>query len=296
MGVRIESIGIFENGNGDVSCSLELVRMAAQECIKKSHYEKNDIGVIINSSIYRDKYFAEPAFASFVQNDLQINHEYKSFFDKKTFCFDIINGALGFLSACQVASAMIVSGKAKTALIVSGDVVDLVINDQGSPPGFRLTGAAMLLDQVPDEERGFDKIFIKRFEDHMEAYRCCMIYSENQMSMLFRKDPAIEEIYLKLVPQAISEFFSQENLRLENFDLILPPQLSPGFVSEMAALIGGDGKRFIDVSREDGDLFNASLPMAMGYVFDNGLASPGQKALIVNIGSGLQVACAVYNF
>jgi len=296
MRVRVESIGLFENKDGLIKSSIELIRRAAQDCIQKSRYEKKDICVIINVSIYRDKFFAEPAFASFVQNDLQINHEYKNFFDTKTLSFDILNGALGFLNACQVAGAMIVSGKAKTALIVSGDVVDLVINDKGSAPGFRVTGTAMLLDQVPDEESGFDKIFIKRFDDYMGANISYMNYDNKRLSILFKKDPNLEIIYLKLISRAISEFFYQENISLDDLDLILPPQLSPGFVSKMADLIGGNRKKFIDVSREDGDLFNASLPMAMGYVFDNRLASPGQKALIVNAGSGLQVACAIYNF
>ncbi|MEA3471027.1 MAG: hypothetical protein U9R24_04865, partial [Thermodesulfobacteriota bacterium] len=75
MGVRIESIGLFENDNGAAKTSIELVKKAAEPCIEQSRYDREDIGVLISVSVYRDDYFCEPAFASLVQNDLMLNHD-----------------------------------------------------------------------------------------------------------------------------------------------------------------------------------------------------------------------------
>ncbi|MBW2598895.1 MAG: hypothetical protein JRC60_02100 [Deltaproteobacteria bacterium] len=296
MGIRIESIGLFENNNGAVKTSLELVRRAAEPCIAGSRYNKEDIGVLINTSVYRDDYFCEPAFASYVQNDLEINHDKEDSLGSKTLSFDVSNGAMGFLNACQLAGAMIASGKAKTGLVVSGDLVDYDIIKKGDSPGFYVSGAAMLLDEVPGAGSGFSSFYFRTFADMQKAYESYLILDNKRMAMMFKKNPALEKIYLDVISRGVSEFLTKEGVVLDGFDLIIPPQISPGFVTVMADHLGVEKEKMIDVTREDGDLFNASLPVAIDHIYKNDLASPGQKALIINVASGIQVGCAIYDF
>jgi len=119
VGITIDSIGLFENKNKSVKTSLELCRRAAEPCIKQSAYSKEDIGLVVSVSVYRDDYFCEPSFSSFVQNDLKINHDKTDSLGPKTLSLDVLNGAMGFLNACQLCSAMITAGKVKTGLGVS---------------------------------------------------------------------------------------------------------------------------------------------------------------------------------
>jgi 3-oxoacyl-[acyl-carrier-protein] synthase III len=154
----------------------------------------------------------------------------------------------------------------------------------------------MLLGEAPDTGTGFDSFYFKEFVDNHGAYESYIFFENKRLSMVFHKDPAIEKIYLDTISRGVSEFLAREGIGLDAFDLILPSQVSPEFVSAMADLLGVERERMIDVTRKDGDLFNASLPTAMGYVLENDLASPGQKALIINVGSGVQVGCAIYNF
>jgi len=296
MGVKIESIGIYENVDEVAGSSLELIRKAALDCIARSNCDKNEIDVLINVSLYRDNYFAEPAFATFVQNDLGINHDIKTCSAPRTFAFDLMNGAMGFLNACQLISTMIIANKAKTGLVVSGDMVDLPLNESGHPPGFCVTGAAILLGYAPNANNGFGPFFFKKFIDYIDVYDSYMFYENKKLSILFKKALAIEEVYLEAVSRGVSEFLTKEGCNIDDFHIVLPPQVSPGFVAEVADVLGGNSKNFIDVTRKDGDLFNASLPMSMGHVFKNGLASPGQRSLIISVGSGIQVGCAIYNF
>jgi 3-oxoacyl-[acyl-carrier-protein] synthase III len=296
MGIRVESVGLFENRDGAVKNALELVRRAAEPCISKSRYEREDIGVLVSVSVYRDDYFCEPSFANFVQRELKINHTAESCHGPKTLSFDLLNGAVGFLNGCELTGAMIRSGKAKAGLVVSGDVIDLEINKSGAPRGFCITGAAMLLGEDPDNGAGFDSFYFKTFPDRQDVYESYAYFEDKQWSMMFEKEPAIEKAYLDAISRGVSEFLARQGSGIDAFDLILPPQISPRFVSALQKLLGVDKRKIVDVSREDGDLFGASLPTAMAAALEKGIASPGQKALIISVGSGIQVGCAIYNF
>ena len=135
MGIKINSIGVYENNDGAVKTSLELCRRAAEPCIKNSPYQKEDIGLVVSVAVYRDHYFCEPSFSSYVQNDLKINHHKTDSSDPKTLSLDVLNGSMGFLNACQLTHAMLTSGKVKTGLVVSSECVDENVSDKGSPPG-----------------------------------------------------------------------------------------------------------------------------------------------------------------
>jgi len=85
-------------------------------------------------------------------------------------------------------------------------------------------------------------------------------------------------------------------LDLDDFDMIIPSQISSAFITKMAGILGVKREKMIDVTREGGNLFNASLPAAMDHIFKRNPPEPGQKALIINVASGIQVGCAVYEF
>ena len=135
MGITMDSIGLFENKNKSVKTSSNCCRRAAEPCIKQSTYSKEDIGLVVSVSVYRDNYCCEPSFSSFVQNDLKINHDKTDSLGPKTLSLDVLNGALGFLNACQLCSAMITAGKVKTGLVVSSDLVNGNVSEKGDPPG-----------------------------------------------------------------------------------------------------------------------------------------------------------------
>ncbi len=296
MGIRIESIGISENkGKNPGLGTRDMIKKAGEECLSKSRYSREDIGVVINVSVYKDHDFAEPALATFVQNDLEINAHKENTKGPKTLSFDVLNGAMGFLNACQLVGAMVDSGKARAGLVVSGDMVDYAIHERGSSPGFYLSGAAMLLDSVPDGV-GFKSFYFRKFVELQDKYESYIFYENKKLSMIFEKDPNLERIYLNSVIKGVTEFLATNASSIDSFDLIIPPQVSPGFVSSLTELLGVNPEKVVDVTKEEGDLFNASLPIAMARVLDNGMASPGQKALVINVASGVQVGIATYGF
>ena len=296
MSVKISSIGRFEDNSGSSTTSLELIRKAAMPCIENSAYKKEDIGVLINVSVYRDNYFCEPAFASFVQNDLGINHDKEDSSEPKTLSFDLLNGAMGFLNACQVVDAMADAGRVKAGLIVSGDVIDYEMNEKSDNSGFILSGAAMILGKNGRNDSGFGPFYFRTFAELQDTYESFISFKNKRLTMMFRKSPDIENIYLDAISRGLEEFLTREKLRMDDFDWIVPQQISPGFVDALGEFLGIESSRMVNVARRDSDLFNASLPSAIGHLTDNGLAKNGDNALIIGVGSGIQVGCTTYRF
>lgn len=296
MGVKIDSIGVFENNDGAVTTALELCRRAATPCIEQSTCKKEDIGLVVSVSVYRDQYFCEPSFSSYVQNDLAINQDKTDSKDPKTLSLDVLNGAMGLLNACQLTHAMLTSGKVKAGLVVSSDVVDENVSKKGSPPGFHPCGTAMILSNGTDDDSGFKSFSFRTFTDRQDA---CVSYffhdTDKHMRLFFQREPAVENIYLDAISVAVSEFIRQEGVALNDFDMIIPSQISSDFIAKMADMLGVAPEMMIDVTK-NADLFNASLPMAMNQVMKNNQELPGKKALIVNVASGIQVGCAIYEF
>jgi len=296
MGITINSIGLFENKDKSVKTSLELCRRAAEPCIEQSAYSKEDIGLVVSVSVYRDDFTYEPSFSTFIQNDLKINHDKTDSLGPKTLSLDVLNGAMGFLNACQLCSAMITAGKVKAGLVVSGDLVDENVSEKGDPPDIFPTGAAMLLSGEKNGGSGFKTFYFKTFTEMQDACESYMFHDQDHMTLIFKRDPAVEDIYLRAVSIGVSKFLKREAVGLDDFDMIIPSQISSGFITKMAGILGVKREKMIDVTREGGNLFNASLPAAMDYIFKHNPPKPGQKALIINVASGIQVGCAVYEF
>jgi 3-oxoacyl-[acyl-carrier-protein] synthase III len=78
--------------------------------------------------------------------------------------------------------------------------------------------------------------------------------------------------------------------------MIFPPQISSRFIAELSERINVPRERFIDVVGEGPDLFSSSLTYALEHAYGRNLVKPGDIGLMIAVGSGIQVGCAIYYF
>jgi len=293
MGFIIEAIGLAENHN--LKCtSIELAKNAGKKCLSSSCAEKNDIGLVLYISPYRDHYFAEPAFSAFVQRDLEINHDKEGCTGPKTLSIDLLNGSMGFLQGCQVIGAMINAGRIGKGLVVSSDKIDFPMYNGEPKPCLKEQGAALLLSKSA-AETGFNNFFYQNISQP-GSYESHIIFKDGKFSLSFKQSPSIIKIYIDAISGTVQEYLKNNGTDLSAFDFIIPPQISQEFVSSFADALKLEQDKVVDVTHKEGDLYNASLPVAMDHIIKNGSVEPGKKALIVSVGAGIQVGCAVYNF
>jgi 3-oxoacyl-[acyl-carrier-protein] synthase III len=293
-GIRIESVGTVLQGTIENKNSVELLHTAAINCLEKSSYVCNDIGLLIHSGVYRTEYIMEPAIAALLAGRLEMNATLPA--PGETLAFDIFNGSIGFLNACYIAQQMIGAGKCKRAMIVASEIE----NNAGLFPD-KLTGvceaaSAIILDAHPMAGKGFSRILFNYHEESINAYTAYCFSRDNKICLSVQKDTDLEKKYIACIVPVVEELLQQEELNLDQIDIVFPPQISSGFIGQLSEQLNLPLKRFVDVVEEGPDLFSSSLAYGMEYAYNNELIKPGHIGLIIAVGSGIQVGCAIYKF
>jgi len=294
--IRIESVGTVPAEATVKKNSMELLISAATSCIGKSSYEYSGIGLLIYSGVYRNDYLLEPAFASLLAGELNMNSKTSGPDDKKTFAFDIFNGSLGFLNACYVAQQMIAAGNCKTAMIVAAECENNADSFPDELLGIRETASALILDSSPSADKGFSRFLFRYNVESLKAYTTYYTAGSSKLHLHIEKDNNLEALYIACILPAVQELLQLERLDINHIDKIFPPQISPGFITRLSESLHLPREKFIDILGGGPDLFTSSLAYALEHAYEKEHVKPGDTGLMIAVGSGLQVGCAVYHF
>ncbi len=292
--VRIDSVGIAPAGQSTSPSSIQLAVQAAAACLDRSSLDRAAVDLIIHVGIYRDDFLSEPAVASLVAGELGINGDVQSPDGPKTLAFDVLNGAVGFLNACHVAAGMIGAGKAEHAMVVASEVENNTPESGDPLNGISQTGSAILLSRS-DGTEGFGRFI---FQPHPEYSGALATYTQERGGRFWLqidRDPNLAAIYLSCIPSAAKELLTLEGLDPSDIAVVFPPYLPPAALDELAAQTGIPRSRFAELP-VDTDPFTSSLPYELEHARRHGLARPGDIALILAVGSGVQVGCTTYRF
>jgi amino acid adenylation domain-containing protein len=292
--VRIEGVGTAHAGQSGPRRGVDLAVQAATACLEDSGLDRAALGLLIHAGVYRDDFICEPAIAALVAGELGVNDDLESPDDPKTLAFDVLNGAVGFLNACHVATQMISAGKTEHAMVVASEVENNTA-DSGRPLyGIAETGSAVILGSTGGTT-GFGQFVFHHHPEYGRALSTYVQHRDGQSWLQIDRDPKLEAHYLDTFPAAVEELLKLEGLDRSEIALVFPPYLSAAGRAELAARIGIPSSRFVDVAA-DADLFTSSLPYALEHAWRHTRVSSGDVGLIVSVGSGLQVGCATYRF
>lgn len=294
--VRIEGIGAAEPAAAQPS-SIQFAVDAATACLTDSGVEPADVGLVIHAGIYRDDFLSEPAVATLVAGEVGINAEPESADAPKTFAFDVLNGAVGFLNGCHVAAGMIGAGRTGHAMVLASEVENNT-PDSGYPrTGITETGSAIMLSPS-DGSEGFGRFVFEHHPEHRGALATYTQERGGRTWLRVDRDPNLARIYAGCLPSAVKELLTLETLEPEDIALVFPPYLPGAVLDDLAAHIGVDRSRFVDLEAQGqtSDPFTSILPYQIADARRRGLVKPGDVALIMAVGSGVEVGCTTYRF
>ncbi len=294
-GVRLESVGVLGHEAKNIGSTMELAKQAANRCINTSQYQISDIDLLIYSGVYRENYLMEPAYAALLAGELSMNATLSKPEDQKTLAFDIFNGSVGFLNACHIAQQMLAAGSCSAAMIAAAEHENNTENFPDKLTGLEETGSAVILDLHPEESKGFSS-FHFGYEDEPDHYIGECITRDNLPCLEVSKTADLEAVFIRSVLTTVKALLDSEGITLDQIDLILPPQISSGFITNLSVAMAQPQDKFIDAVDARSDLFSSSVPNALAYALKNGLAQPGSTALVIAVGSGIQTGCALYHF
>jgi 3-oxoacyl-[acyl-carrier-protein] synthase III len=274
--------------------SFDLAGRAGAEALRVAQCAATDVELLIHTGIYRTGFLCEPAVAALVAGKLGMNDDVPAASERKTLALDLLNGATGFLNACEAATRFVESGKCGTAMIVASEIEN---NDgrEGCDVSGVCAGASAFVVEDGHDGEGFGGFLFRNFPDLIDEWTA-RAGDDPRSVMHFHRGPRLQESLLERFPPVVDELLAARGLRIDDIARILPPQLSPAFVASFADRLGVPRDRVVDASDAKGDWFTSSLPR--GWLRAHELAPPrrGDVWLLVTAGSGLQIGCALYHF
>ncbi len=295
-GVRIESLGIAPQDPGGRALTLGLVRAAAVDCFSRSKYRREDVDLLMFAGVYRSEFLSEPAVAALAAGELEINADIPTPEGPKTLAFDVVNGGVGFLNACHIAAGLIRSGKRQVALVTASEVENNRPGGPGERTGIMETGSAVILEAAPDGDTGFGAFLFRSFPEHALRLGASTEMVDGQLVLNVERDPELADIYRDCIALAVRELLAREGLSMADLRVILPSQVAPGFVAALAAELEVDPARCVDIAVDGNDLLSSSVVYSMQHALDRGMVKAGDLGLVIAVGSGIQVGCALYRF
>jgi 3-oxoacyl-[acyl-carrier-protein] synthase III len=290
--VRIESIGQAQLPNPDTTA---LLRAAGSACMQQSQHAPAEIGLVLHAGVYRSEFLLEPALAAIAAGELGINEDEAKSAARRTLAFDISNGAVGPLDACLVASQLLAAGRIEAALVLASEVENNAAHWPQHLLGIQEAGSALILEQS-DGAEGFSAFRFRSFVDYAHKAASCGALRDSHPILAANFDSDLEDCYLHCAAQAVNEFLTGEGCRREEIGLVLATLRSESFVRRLAAAVDIPCDRFVLPAPAARDAFTSSLAQGLAVARAEGRCVPGTTALIVAVGAGVQVGCALYHF
>ncbi len=268
--------------------------LAAQKAIAESGVQRENIGILINTSVSRD--FLEPSTASIVHGNLGLADTCQN--------FDVGNACLAFLNGMDIAARMIERGDIDYALIVNGEtsneITERTIARLNAPDAteamFRnefasLTlgsgAAAMVMGRaelLPDGHRFLGSVTRAATEF---SHLC-----RGNMDKMVTDTRTLLVEGLKLAAKTFQAARAAMGWVAGELDEFVLHQISKVHTAAIVDLLGIDPKRVLTVFPDHGNIGPASVPITLSKLNELGRLQKGNRIALMGIGSGLNCSMA----
>jgi 3-oxoacyl-[acyl-carrier-protein] synthase-3 len=300
MGTLIDMVSVgrprfsFYPGN-----SIRLSARAARQCLNNAGVDPGDLGLLINTGIYRHKNTGEPAIAALIQEKIAsektIKNDPGNF--KKTFSFDLNNGGCGLLTGIEIIHGSIINGEISYGMVVTGDSEPFY--GLSTDFAFNAAAAAIILSKSPDS-RGFTMFRTYTFPEYSEELISRTFYTtagwnrRGKNILNVRQKETYPDLCVDCAVKSFFNFLDECGKALNEIDLIIPSQSPPGFTNKMKNRIGMNDN-FIQMSKTGNKVFHTAGPaFALKKVWDDNRFENAKNIIFLTIGSGINVSLALY--
>ncbi|MFI9808608.1 3-oxoacyl-ACP synthase III family protein [Streptomyces sp. NPDC052301] len=265
---------------------------AARTALARAGLTPYDVDLLVFASATRD--MAEPATAHVVQAELGC----------RAHALDVTNACNSFVNGIDTARAMILAGRARRALVVTGETPSRAVRRAPSGPDqlrdgfagytFGDAGAAVVLEAV---DRG--GILDVDTETHSEHWHVGGIFGggsrhpRGDEHTYFRGDGAeLREVFEKVGTSVLDRMRERTGLAWGDFRHILVHQVTVPYLERFVEVTGVPRDRLVVTVPELGNMAGATLGVQLDRVHEGLL--PGDRVLFVGLGGGVSIMTMVW--
>jgi 3-oxoacyl-[acyl-carrier-protein] synthase III len=287
MSTVIDHASVTHAGWRSRHSALRLAVTAAKECLLDAGCSPNELDLLINAGLYRDRNLGEPALAALIQEDIGANPEDPHADTHGTFSFDVANGVCGPLTALQVADGFLRSGSIRRALVVASDADP----GHGLSDDFPFAGAGgALLCSWRDDESGFGPFSWGTFPDEGAAFRSTVSYRDGHNKLEITASDLVDDVYAVTAAKVAAECLDRASTRLTDVDLVLAAPGRASFTSALASSLGAPLQQVV-AAREERTHTAALIAAIHSAALQ---LRPGATVLLVAVGAGVTAGAVLY--
>ncbi|MBV8178451.1 MAG: 3-oxoacyl-ACP synthase [Mycobacterium sp.] len=287
MGTIIEQLDVTSGGWRTRHSALRLAVSAAQRCLQQAGRDPDDVDLLVNAGIYRDRNLGEPALAALIQEDVGANAEDPHAGGHGTFSFDIANGTCGLLTALQIVDGFLRSHTVDCALVVASDA------DPGHGMSehflFSPVGAALLCAWTEDGD-GLGQFHWANRPDDGENFRATVGLGDARNVLRFNESATRTREFAAAGAEAARGCLAKSSLGLDDIHAIVAAPAVRGYRAALATELGVPVER-ISVAA-DKRIHTASLAAAFHQSAD--YLPPSTRVLFIAAGAGVTAGAAIY--
>jgi len=290
MGTVIDRVDIAHPRWRDRHSALHLAVSAAKECLQRAGCDPNELDLVVNAGIYRDRNLGEPALAALIQDDIGANPEDPHDDAHGTFSFDIANGACGVLTALQIVDGFLRTHSIQRALVVASDADPGHGMSEHFP--FSAAGAALLCGWT-DDSYGLGRVsWVNAYdaEGDAEIFSATVGFADARNVLRFSQSAAMDERFAAAAAEAAHECLDVQSVPLSDIDIIVAAPARPGYRTAFANRLGVPVDK-ISVA-DDQRMHTAALAAAFERQADR--LPVGARVLLVAAGAGITAGAALY--
>ncbi|MFD8591196.1 3-oxoacyl-ACP synthase III family protein [Streptomyces sp. NPDC059637] len=292
--------GLFERATGirtrrvaaEDEYASALAVGAARTALDRAGLDPLDVDLLVFASATRD--VAEPATAHIVQAEL----------GGRAHALDVTNACNSFVNGIDTARAMILAGRARRALVVTGETPGRAVRrnpgslaqlrDGFAGYTFGDAGAAVVLEPV-----GRGGILDVDAETHSEHWRVGGIpgggsrHPRGDEHTYFHGDGGeLRAVFEKVGTSVLDRVRHRTGLDWGDFRHVLVHQVTVPYLERFAEVTGVPEDRLVVTVAELGNVASASLGVQLDRVHAG--LRPGDRVLFVGLGGGVSIMTMVW--
>lgn len=276
-----------------------MAKNAIFDAINNANIKLSDIDCIISACGVMQQLI--PCTASLIQKELGLENSGIP-------CFDINSTCLSFVTAYDVASAIIKTKRYKTILIVSSDAAStgLDIDDLKSSILFGDGAAAIIVQATNDESPKLIKY--KQETYSIGAEHACIkggssfLHStkytkEIEKEFLFHMNGTkLYEIASKKLKPLFDKVLNESNLTISDIKLVIPHQASLMAMKLIQRKLQIPDEKYLYNIANTGNMIATSIPYCIDFVIKNNLIKRGDKVVLLGTSAGMSIGIMVFEY
>ncbi|MEM9048621.1 MAG: beta-ketoacyl-ACP synthase III [Pseudomonadota bacterium] len=261
----------------DMACA------AADAALTNAGIAARDIDALILATATPDETF--PSTATKVQCALGIT---------EGFAFDLQAVCAGFIYALGTANAMILSGQARTVMVIGAETFSRILdwNDRGTCVLFGDGAGALVLKAEPGTGTNADRGILST-ELRSDGRHHDLLYvdggpsSTGSAGHVRMQGREVFRHAVEKLAQAGETALDRAGLTSDDVAWVVPHQANLRIIKKTAARMGIDLSRVVVTVQNHGNTSAASIPLALSVASAAGQIKPGDLVLTEAIGGGL---------